>query len=335
MAGWKPAPRVTVGTRMNRTMHDSNERKTSTALRRLRARPRARGFGTRRRGYVLLMALVTVAIAGFLLAGVARHSLLAAVTALDARENLQRRWGAVSCQHAFLDHADTILASFQAAGADGGASSGACVALPIRVALGGQTFDLRLADENAKVNLNTVLACRGKEQLLRLCRELPAPAGSLRAELVRGLADANRDGRRALETWGQVFSLAAQDGDVVAPTMIAEATAGVTCWGDGRLNIHRAPDERVNAIARLVASANAARELVNVRRRHPDWKLADWLRSLTLSPQERQRFARLFTEQSGCHSLWLRVTMGESSWHELVIAETSAQGDRHLSRFVW
>ncbi|HUY31655.1 MAG TPA: hypothetical protein VMV69_02670 [Pirellulales bacterium] len=315
-------------------MHDCNEITPSTDPGRLRARPRGGRFAARRRGYVLLMALGTVALAGFLLAGVARHSLLAALTALDAREDLQRRWGAVSCRHAFLDQAETILASLEPDGPNRGVSN-ACVALRVRLALGGQTFDLRLADENAKVNLNTVLACRGKEQLLRVCRDLPAPAGALRAELGGALTDAGRDGRRALESWGQVFALAGKNGDAIAPAMVAEATLGVTCWGDGRLNIRIATDDRVNAVARLVASANAARELVNTRRRHPAWKLADWLRSLTLGPRERERFARLFTEQTGCHSLWLHVTAGESSWHEFVIAETSTRGERRLSTFVW
>jgi hypothetical protein len=105
----------------------------------------------------------------------------------------------------------------------------------------------------------------------------------------------------------------------------------------------------LRAVAKLVVSTNTARELVNVRRQHPDWKLADWLRSITLSPQESQRLARLFTEETACHSLWIHVSTsahtsdggrtagpsGGRSWHELVIAETSAQGDRHLSRFVW
>jgi hypothetical protein len=62
-----------------------------------------------RNGYVLLMTIVLIAIAALILAGISRQSLLLALKALNAEEDLQRRWGAASCRQAVLMHVKDIL----------------------------------------------------------------------------------------------------------------------------------------------------------------------------------------------------------------------------------
>ena len=72
--------------------------------------PRRRGRrSTRRRGFVLLMVLVLIAIAAMILAGIARHSLGLALEASDARQSLQDRWATVSLERAVLGRVDKIL----------------------------------------------------------------------------------------------------------------------------------------------------------------------------------------------------------------------------------
>lgn len=281
---------------------------------------------SRRHGYVLLMALVMIVLAGFLLAGIARHSLLSAMAALDAQQALQRRWGAISCERAFLFPAKEVFEGF--ADESGGENAPPPIALPVRLTLGGLTFDLLLADENAKSNLNTVFLKRGKEDVARLCRSVAESGGVLPLELRPGTQDAHA----AFQSWGQVFDLS---GGSAMSESLAKATGDITCWGNGRLNLRSAMDEQVQAIARLVASNNTVRQLLAIRQQRPRGTLEEWLGALDVSQQDREKLAELLTDESSCFSLWMTINASERAWRTFVVAEPQQQGNRRLSRFVW
>ena len=63
----------------------------------------------RRDGFVLLTTLVVIALAGFLLAGIARRSLLRAMETVSAQEDLQQRWALASLRRSLLPYAEEIL----------------------------------------------------------------------------------------------------------------------------------------------------------------------------------------------------------------------------------
>src|SRR3954467_10927434 len=104
-----------------------------------------------RRGYVLILALGLLALAATLLVGVARASLRHAVEAREAVDGLQRRIGVVSCQAAILPHAQDLLIRQEQR------RKAVVASLHTSVTLGGQRFELTVADEQAKANVNALL----------------------------------------------------------------------------------------------------------------------------------------------------------------------------------
>ena len=283
-----------------------------------------------RAGYVLVMALALIMLAGFLLAGIARTSLSAAVHASNAREQLQRRWGAISCQRVFLDPARGIFQSLENSSDSPGQPE--TISIARQIVLGDFVFDLRLADECAKANLNAAFAARDQaEAIARLCRAGTAAGDVLRID-IRPTAG-NRT--RPFDSWGQVFSVL--DGTTLeaAPKMLAESTKGITCWGSGKLNVRRAPDEVLRAVARLVASQKVANELLQFRRRSLADGLRRWISAVGASQQERTKLARVLDQKSNCFSLWIVAKTARREWHELIVYEFGANNDVRTSRFHW
>lgn len=295
-------------------------------------RERRAGIGKRhaRRGYVLVMALAMITLAGFLLAGVARSSLSAATEACDAREELQRRWGAISCQRVFLNQAPAIFQALDelSAGNAPGRPEGRLMAGEIT--LGKMVFELRLADECAKANLNAAYARRGGAAAVKkLCREFAG--GALPLEL----RPAATNQARGFDSWGQVFAADESAAPEAMPRLLAEATQRLTCWGSGKLNVRRAPDDVLRSVARLVVSQKAANDLVGVRRRNADGDLKKWLSAIDIAQQSRRKLAQVLSEDSNCYSLWITASTPQRRRHELVVCEYGANNEVRTSLFHW
>src|ERR1700678_4023067 len=79
-----------------------------------RATPR---ISTHRRGYVLLMVLLLLAVSATIVGGLCREAMLAQSAAAAAPEQLQLRWGRESCQTALLPATDNIMDRARLAGA--------------------------------------------------------------------------------------------------------------------------------------------------------------------------------------------------------------------------
>ena len=127
----------------------------------------------RRRGFVLVMTLVLIAVAGMLLVGVARDSMMLALEALSAQRDLQQRWGAISCQETILRRAGQLFeAEARQLEKDGEFRMPQPASIAGSIMLGGIRFDIRLADEDAKLNLNTLHAFKGKQQAEQTVRAM-------------------------------------------------------------------------------------------------------------------------------------------------------------------
>src|SRR5690349_6208254 len=109
------------------------------------------------------MTLVLIAITGLLLAGLARRSMQLALDAAEAQQELQRRWGGITCQRYAFKHADRLLSEPAVAIDDQNALPPTRLKYAsFQLELGGVRFDLLLADENAKANLNTIYERRDR-----------------------------------------------------------------------------------------------------------------------------------------------------------------------------
>ena len=69
---------------------------------------------SRSRGYVLVMTLALLVLCATMLVTVSRASMRHALAARSAQEDLQRRWGALSCRKAVLQNAEALLSAAEA-----------------------------------------------------------------------------------------------------------------------------------------------------------------------------------------------------------------------------
>src|SRR5205085_728549 len=133
-----------------------------------------------------------------------------------------------------------------------------------RVTLGGQAFDLVVADEQAKANVNVLLVDFGREaaeDAIRRNAGAIAPMNALRLRparqpmMIDNRSVAASPGNRRVEQWltgyGQVFdgvppsALLRWESRQALPTGPA---AALSCWGDGAINVRRAPEPLIKAV---------------------------------------------------------------------------------------
>src|SRR5258705_789287 len=102
----------------------------------------------KRRGYVLVTSLALLVLSSTLLISVARAPSARPPNARQSQEELQRRWGEISCRRAILPFAETILTQLEKRQQRPIAIHRAVIRL------GAQEFNLIVADEQAKANIN-------------------------------------------------------------------------------------------------------------------------------------------------------------------------------------
>src|SRR5262249_7589166 len=144
---------------------------------------------------------------------------------------LQRRWGILSCQRTQLPRVESELAKAEAANS------------PVRqidqtVQLGSLRFELRLSDEQAKVNLNRLVTQISRSQAEQMLQESIVDFRLHMPLLVR-LPRFFSTTQPSIEHVEQILEAPAGH-PVIDPTDERLIATRFTCWGDGKLNIRRA-----------------------------------------------------------------------------------------------
>jgi hypothetical protein len=332
---------------------------------------RAWRFSGKRRhragGYVLLVTVGLLVLSSTLLVAVGRVAVQHALDARIASNDLQRRWGVASCRAAILPQSDQILTR---------ASRTTEKAIPvIRVSLplGSQRFDIIVADEQAKANVNSMIDDVGVDAANDQLRAGLSGTGVIGAILLRpsylvfaaGAGDNSATTTRPLgpRPWvtglGQIF-------DCVPPQRMIGRIIGVdsspadrvTCWGSGAINLMRAgrPALRLALgseltdleIDRMIEARNKALAAGGGEgRTHPAVATpsgppppppdADLVTRLLfnakVSPKHRAKLA--LTTVSTCHSLWLVVHDRQRSWHHLFVADDTSSLQPRIECFEW
>jgi len=291
-----------------------------------------------RRGYILLIILVMIIMAGLLATRLARYSLALAMDAAKVQEDLQCRWGAISCRQVVLNRAEILFRKQQLGLSE---SETLSPRMGTSICLGGLTFRLFLSDEQAKLNLNTVFS---EKQLRGVDRVLYDMTNSARGVLSTDLnphpdAVSHKTYPLAFDSWGQVFSYERSRGGGTSdalPRAVMEATVSVTCWGDGRLNVLRADPLILHRACRLIVSPEAARRFLESRTAHPHWPLDRLLDGTDLNHKERRDLRRWLTDRSTCHSLWTIIDNGHRSRVHLDVCQSLGQGGNpQIATFYW
>ncbi len=108
-------------------------------------------------GFALIIVLVVLTIAGTILAAAARRCGSSALAAGASERKLQVKWGSLSCRKIGLAAAEDILQ------ADANRSDAPAITARRKIVLGGMNFDLIIADEQAKANVNLMTHRLGPE----------------------------------------------------------------------------------------------------------------------------------------------------------------------------
>lgn len=265
---------------------------------------------TKRReaGFVLVMVLLVLLIAGTVMASAARRSCESAVSSGRAQRELQVRWGAESCQDFFLRNSEKVL---RAAGVD---SRGARVSATRTVMLGGMPFRVTVADEDAKANANVLLKRKGtiglEVSLRNLQRDL-AKAMLVRPEGLVGASYSSLDSLFAFESPAEFFD---EEGK-------SKLLDRVTCWGSGKLNFKRAEVAVMRESLDGILTGTQVEELAHCRDRAPDCTLAEALAKLQLTKTEVEMLLTVLSDTSSCHSAWVTAEGKTRSWHRLYVVD--------------
>jgi hypothetical protein len=305
----------------------------------------------RRRGYVLVVTLGLLVLSATLLASISRAAMEHTLQARRAQDDLQRRWSLVSARIAILSDADDTLRRLEQV---------LHRPLPVyrtAIHVGGQSFELILSDEQAKTNVNAMIASSDKSTAETRLRNALSGSGLTNTVFLRPRAfkpNSNDHLPSFIDGFGQVFNgvepqRLVQEGELLPVGLL-------TCWGDGSLNIMRASRESVAltagpsltelAIGRLIKVRDAAfapveQARVDLAPRMNEPKAvprsADALTGLLararIDPAVRAKVP--FTTRSSCHSLWVIYRDAGGKRYALFVADETTAGQRQIRAFAW
>jgi type II secretory pathway pseudopilin PulG len=317
-------------------------------------------FARRNSGFVLLLVLISIIVIGTALTVVARRTLTTTQAILAQQQAMQQRWGMFSCQRTVLPAASNI---FDASDQQMHKRRGKQIAFPSsfkdQVNLGNQYFDLLLADEDAKANLNTVYDVGGSgkcEQALRsLCgvvearsiRLIPArPSRSVLTAIDSQKARSQLSGESenevkpvfdtdvlAFRSWGEVFDLISVNALLGDDRHLAKMTRGVSLFGTGRLNVFRATDEAITTVCdSIVQPALSKRILLKIR----ETSLGQMdliLQQTVTDAKSRDQLSKILGNSSQSFSIWIEATGSSTRSQRFAVQHPHSSGPIQTTEF--
>ncbi len=294
-------------------------------------------------GFVLLMVLLVLVISGSILVAAARRCGDESTQAGQTRRELQRRWGAMSCQAALLPMAEKLLTAQRSK------ENPVVAQARYTLELGGQRFHVILSDETAKLDVNMLDRLYGKEKLAtslqkvqagesRLLPILLQPAQTpLAVQTTQAAPDPNGPATAAkynsLEQLFEFRSPAELVGWREGEGSAVERR--VTCWGGGKVNIKRTETAVLReALAGRITESQLAR-LDSYQRKEFKCGLNDILKNLDFDGKQTGKLAGLVTDTSSSHGLWIMIEGSTRNWYYLFIRGAGTGSPESSRVFAW
>ncbi len=288
----------------------------------------------RRRGFVLLMVLVVLTIAGTVLAAGARRCGEAALQASAEERGLQQKWGALALEALLLPLAEQVLTR-----PDEERAEDPQAVFRGTIVLGDVPFDYCLADEQAKANANLLAHRRGKEGLTASLRRLQSHAREVLQVCLRPVRPPDEAVGafpicyRSLE---QIYASAVPAALLGSDAENPGPAFAVTCWGSGQVNLRRADTAVLREVFSDLLSETDLAKIEDFRRKTPEATAMQILDHLDLPRERRAAVEPFVTDQSLCHSLWTVATGKTRRVYRLAVLETgAAAGDASVQTFAW
>lgn len=271
-----------------------------------------------RHGFALLAVVVCLVLVSLAAVSLTRRSLQVALEAQTAQEELRSCWAVAS-----LERAGTALAiqlysaapavplrsvgnprtAVQPPSTPGPVAPRPRNSYPLRVVLSGQTWQLLIADESTKVNLNTVCRLGRREGV----RQTALALGALDLHTEQFPVMTTRGGATHLvQAWGDVFWLPPHPQATCDWSDLPQRTAQITLWGDGTLNALRASNETLFELSRLVTSDGKSREwIAEFRKSFPLKRLDRILSETEINASEQAELLAVLGDRSTALSVWV------------------------------
>ena len=286
------------------------------------------------KGFVLLMVLVLLAVAGVVLASLARQSCELASQASAARRDLQIQWGSLSSRELVLPSAAEIL--------DQPENDGDKPPCTIRksLTLGTIKFDLLLCDEQAKANVNLLAKRREGQGVDGVVQSLQSSArNNLRVQLrpAKPQNDLSFVGIPPLYAfYDQIFEYK-HPSELADPAATEDTPVSrLTCWGNGQVNFRKASRDVLRAVTEGVLDETQLDALVKLAQNNPYATIQDAMKVLKLPAEKTPLAGELLTDQSGCFSLWIVADDSTRKYYRLYVAQgANALNDRQSVTFGW
>ena len=287
---------------------------------------------TGRGGFVLVLALVVLALAGTMLVAAVGRSSRAALASAEAERELRLRWAQIGLQRLLAPRAEGVLLS---------AADPKCPWLvELSVTLNDLPVRVIISDEQAKVNLNDVWR-RGQRNALEEClRQLQGERGTF-ATVELDPTESPDGMAPAFGSYDQVF----QD---AGPALLVGQRSGepgladlVTLWGDGSVNIQRAPLAVLRAALTPAMTEEEIHKLEQLRRDRPHLSVEEFFKKMNWSKERTKKLSRLLTDTSRCHGIWILCQDGRTAWTRLhvrrgiSVRDLDRPGDPQSQTFVW
>lgn len=301
------------------------------------------------RGFVLLVVLAAIVVSATGLTTLATASLHRGRNAQYAQDDLQRRCAIISCERLLLPRAAELFERQDDAWEASGGSQAPPAFIREQVRLGNQTIELLLADEDAKVNLNSLYHEAGRPHLEQTLRKLVGPHSQTLLNLNPTVRSASRFRREetiesedaeqtpfdppAFRTWGDVFDLSRIRLATGDDRLLATLTADITLWGAGRLNLDRATDEAATSVCEAVVSQGVAQEVISKYRDYPRRDVELLLRQEVSDASDRERLTDLIGRGSSTYSLWTEVASQQFRLQKFSVLHTGVDGRRRTFEF--
>ncbi len=284
-------------------------------------------------GFVLLLVLLVLTISGVTLAIASRRVARQTIAATQAQRDCQVHWGTLSCRAACLPATERFLRAVEIE------QERPVVEVRRAVDLGGMRFNLLIADEQAKANMN-LLADRGGAEAVALALHalqadrrtilpvLPRPAAKPAAGVISSAP-------MRYGSFDQLFAISAPSeliGDEESPGVASR----VTCWSGGEVNLKRAelPVLR-QALAGLLSETHLI-GLLSYRQEHPACTLGEMLGALELTDKQLEAVRPHVTDTSRSHSLWVIARGTHRTWRHLYIDQAGdGRNDAQQWSFQW
>ncbi|MCX5682421.1 MAG: hypothetical protein NT049_01895, partial [Planctomycetota bacterium] len=249
----------------------------------------------------------------------------------QAQRELQVRWGMLTCQVAAMPMARKILQGQETR------EEHPLVEARRDLVLGGVSFHLVVADEQAKANVNLLEQKRGRAGLdLRLQHLQVDSRRPVRVELHPSADDPRAAGRAIplhYQSLDQVFVFTHPSQLLNAEA--AHATTGpITLWSSGAVNFKRASRAVLREVLDGAMPDNQIEDLAKLAETSPEVALSEAMRMVSAgaeqkpgaTPGQNKAAQTLLTDTSSCHSLWVVAAGSTRHWYRFYVEGGGQQG---------